>query len=138
MPRTIAFLFWFFSMTFITGNKLLWRFYHEKRTGIEEGKKRILIVGAGDAGEVISREIIKRYDLGFLAGFVDDDRDKIGKSIHGKKVLGITTEIGKLVRVKNIDSIVIAIPSASGKQIRKIVEQIPDKHVDIQTLPGLY
>ncbi len=137
-PRSVVFLFLFFSMTFIAGNKLLWRFYYEQHIILEKGKKRILIIGAGDAGDVISREIIKRPDLGFLVGFIDDDMGKRGKIIHGKKIFGNTGEIGKVIREKNIDSVVIAIPSASGKEIRKIVEQIPKKNVDIKTLPGLY
>lgn len=137
-PRTISFLFLFFNMTFISGNKLLWRFYFENRSGLERAKKRILIVGAGDAGDVLSREIIKRHDLGFLVGFVDDERAKVGKSIHGKKVFGTTNEIGKVIENYNIDSVVIAIPSANSKDIWKIVEKIPDKGIEIKALPGIY
>lgn len=137
-PRTVSFLILFFNLTFITGNKLLWRFYYEKKLSLEKGKKRILVVGAGDAGDVISREIIKRSDLGILVGFIDDDKNKIGKSIHGKKVLGTTVEIEKVIREKNVDSIIIAMPSANGKQIRTIINQIPKKDIDIKTLPGLY
>jgi FlaA1/EpsC-like NDP-sugar epimerase len=137
-PRTVSFLFLFFNMTFISGNKLLWRFYFENRSALKRGENRILIVGAGDAGDMLSREIIKRPDLGFLVGFVDDDRGKVGKSIHGKKVFGKTGETGEVIRKNNIDSVVIAIPSASGNDIRKIVDKIPGKGVDIKTLPGIY
>ncbi|MFW5787765.1 MAG: polysaccharide biosynthesis protein [Halanaerobiales bacterium] len=137
-PRTVSFLFLFFNMTFISGNKLLWRFCFENRSALKRGENRILIVGAGDAGDMLSREIIKRPDLGLLVGFVDDDRGKVGKNIHGKKVFGKTGEIGEVIRKNNIDSVIIAIPSASGSDIRKIVDKIPGKGIDIKTLPGIY
>ena len=137
-PRTVSLLFLFFNMTFIIGNKLLWRFHYENITGMEKGKKRILIVGAGDAGEVISREIIKRSDLGFLVGFVDDHKDKVGKNIHGKRVFGKTNELPKIIHEKKVDNVIIAIPSANGQQIRRIVKQISNKEIEINTLPGIY
>ncbi len=137
-PRTMAFLFFFFCLTFIMGNKLAWRFYFENKVRLKKGENRILLVGAGDAGEVISREIIKRSDLGFLVGFIDDDRNKIGKIIHGKKVLGTTKDIPDIIKEKDINNVIISMPSADGNQIRRIVEQIPRKGVNIKTLPGLY
>jgi len=120
------------------GNKLAWRFYFENKVRLKKGENRILLVGAGDAGEVISREIIKRSDLGFLVGFIDDDRNKIGKIIHGKKVLGTTKDIPDIIKEKDINNVIISMPSADGNQIRRIVEQIPRKGVNIKTLPGLY
>lgn len=136
-PQTIRFLFFFFSLTFIIGNKLVWRLYYESRIKMSGGKERILLVGAGDAGDIISREIMKRKDLGVLVGFVDDDRNKAGKSIHGKRVLGSTKDISKIIKERDISSVIISMPSANGKQIREIVEHIP-KIVNIRTLPGLY
>jgi FlaA1/EpsC-like NDP-sugar epimerase len=138
LPRTVFFLFFFFSISAIIGNKLLWRFYHENRLKVRKGNNRILVVGAGDAGDMISREIRRRTNLGTLVGFVDDDLNKNGMSVHGVKVLGTTEEIPQIVRDKSIDRVIIAIPSASGKRIRKIVNLIPDKGIDIKTLPGLY
>jgi len=116
----------------------MWRLYFEHRLSLKKGAKRILIVGAGDAGDVLSREILKRPDLGFLVGFVDDDKDKVGKNIHGKKVFGNTNKIGNIIIKNNIDSIIIAIPSANSKNIRKIIDKIPDQNIEIKTLPGIY
>ena len=142
LPRTIMFLFSYFMLTFLIGDKLLWRYYYFYRTKVkyskEKAKKRVLIVGAGDAGEVISREIIKRSDLGYLAGFIDDDKEKLGKTIHGKKVLGTTGDIEKVIKRNKVDSIIIAIPSATGKQIRNIFTHISNKEIEVKTLPGLY
>ncbi|GAF84281.1 unnamed protein product, partial [marine sediment metagenome] len=77
----------------MAGSRLVWRLYCERKGVFKKGKKRILIVGAGDAGEVISREIIRKPDLGKLVGFVDDNKEKIGNRIHNIKVLGSCKEI---------------------------------------------
>lgn len=138
IPRTVIFLFFFFSLSTLIGNKVFWRFYHENRLKMKKGNNRILVVGAGDAGDVISREISRRPNLGNLIGFVDDDKSKTGMNIHGRLVLGTTDDIPQLIQNKNVDQIIIAMPSASGKQIKRIVNRIPKKSVDIKTLPGLY
>jgi FlaA1/EpsC-like NDP-sugar epimerase len=138
LPRTLIALTWFFSLALIGGSRLLWRLYCEKRVRFKKGEERILIVGAGDAGEIISREIIRRPDLGELIGFVDDDKEKIGKRIHNKKVLNSIEKIDIIIKKEKIDTIIIAIPSASGKEIRRIIDNIKSKEVKIKTLPGLY
>jgi len=138
LPRTVIVLTWFFSLAFIGGSKLIWRLYCEKKNNHKKGGERVLIIGAGDAGEIISREIIKRRDLGTLIGFVDDDKEKIRKRIHNKMVFGSIKEINSIVEEEQINTVIIAIPTASGKQIRRIVDNIKNKEVKIKTLPGLY
>jgi len=137
-PRTVVALTWFFSMALVGGSRLVWRLYCERKGDLSRGQERILIVGAGDAGEVISREIIRRPDLGRLVGFVDDDKEKIGKRIHNKKVLGNVEEINDILEKEQVNTVIIAIPTASGKQIKRIVNNIKNKEVKIKTLPGLY
>ena len=138
LPRTLIALTWFFGLSLIGGSKLFWRLYCEKRVRFKKGEERILIVGAGDAGEIISREIIRRSDLGKLIGFVDDDKEKIGKRIHNKKVLNSIEKIDIIIKKEKIDTIIIAIPSATGEEIRRIIDNIKSKEVKIKTLPGLY
>jgi FlaA1/EpsC-like NDP-sugar epimerase len=87
-PRTVIALTWFFSLALVGGSKLVWRLYCERKSGFKKGEEKVLIIGAGDAGEVIAREIIKRGDLGTLIGFIDDDKEKIGKRIHNREVFG--------------------------------------------------
>lgn len=137
-PRTIVALTWFFSLALVGGSRLVWRLYCEKKSGFKKGGERVLIVGAGDAGEIISREIIKRCDLGTLVGFVDDDQEKIGREIHNKKILGSVEEINDILEKEQINTVIIAIPTASGKEIKRIVYNIKNKEVKIKTLPGLY
>jgi FlaA1/EpsC-like NDP-sugar epimerase len=137
LPTVLA-LTWFFSLAFIGGSRLVWRLYCERNGGFKGREERLLIVGAGDAGEVISREIIRKPDLGKLVGFVDDNKEKIGKRIHNIKVLGSVEEINDILEKEQIDTIIIAIPTASGKEIRRIIDNIKYRKVKIRTLPGLY
>lgn len=137
-PRTVVVLTWFFSLALVGGSRLVWRLYCERKGGLKKGEERILIVGAGDAGEVISREIIRRPDLGELVGFVDDDKEKIGKRIHNVKVLGNIEGINDILEKEQVSTVIIAIPTARGKEIKRIVDNIKNKEVKVKTLPGLY
>ena len=137
-PWTVKALTWFISVSLIGGSKLIWRLYWEKRVPFKRRKKRILIVGAGDAGEVICREMEKRKDLGGLVGFVDDDVTKIGSVIHNKKVLGSIDKISEIINKEKIDVVVITIPSAKGSEIRRIVDKINTQDVKIKIVPSLY
>ncbi|MCG2821623.1 MAG: polysaccharide biosynthesis protein, partial [Candidatus Atribacteria bacterium] len=76
--------------------------------------------------------------LGKLVGFVDDDKEKVGKRIHNVKVLGNVERINDILEKEQVSTVIIAIPTASGKQIRRIVDNIKNKEVKIKTLPGLY
>jgi len=131
-------LTWFFSLALVGGSRLVWRLYCERKGTLSRGQERILIVGAGDAGEVISREIIRRPDLGKLVGFVDDDNEKMGKRIHNVKVLGNIEGINDILEKEQVSTVIITIPTASGKEIKRIVDNIKNKEVKIKTLPGLY
>jgi len=137
-PRTVVVLTWFFSLALVGGSRLVWRLYCERKGALNKGQERILIVGAGDAGEVISREIIRRPDLGNLVGFVDDDKEKVGKRIHNIKILENVEGINDILEKEQISTVIIAIPTASGKEIRRIIDNIKNKEVKIKTLPGLY
>lgn len=137
-PRTVVALTWFFSLALVGGSRLVWRLYCERKGTLDRGQERILIVGAGDAGEVISREIIRRPDLGKLVGFVDDDKEKIGKRIHNREVFGSVKEINNILKKEEINTVIIAIPTAKGKEIKRIIDNIKNKKVKIKILPGLY
>ncbi len=99
---------------------------------------RVLIVGAGQAGEKILREIMDnnalRYDV---VGFIDDDPGKIGRSIHGIKVLGGVDHLPGFVEREKIQLILIAVPSASGEQVRRIAEICQKTGVSYKILPGI-
>jgi FlaA1/EpsC-like NDP-sugar epimerase len=138
LPRTVITLTWFFSLAFIGGSRLVWRLYWEGRTPLKRREERILIVGAGDAGEIICREIEKRKDLGVLVGFVDDDIAKVGRIIRNKKVLGSIDKINEVIDQEKVGLVVIAIPSAKGNEVRRIIDKIKKRDIKIKIVPGLY
>jgi len=99
---------------------------------------RVLIIGAGAAGEKILREILDNYTLHYeVVGFVDDDPTKQGRSIHGVPVLGTVTHLQKVLQKEDIQQILIAVPSASGDQIRRIVEACQKCNTSYKILPGI-
>ena len=101
-------------------------------------RKRVLIVGAGAAGEKILREILENYQIHYeVIGFIDDDPAKHGRSIHGVPVLGHLDDMHEIIEGKNIGEILIAIPSASGEQMRRIIEICKGCNIFYKTLPGI-
>jgi FlaA1/EpsC-like NDP-sugar epimerase len=100
--------------------------------------KKVLIIGAGAAGEKILREIIENYQLPYkVVGFIDDDPDKKGRSIHGIPVLGDVDNLPDILEKENVQEILIAIPSASGEQIRHVVEACQKCAVSYKIVPGI-
>ena len=101
-------------------------------------RERILVVGAGAAGEKILREIIENDHLPYaMIGFIDDDRKKQGRSIHGVPVLGSLNELARIVEEQVIKEVLIAVPSATGDQVRRIVAACKACQVSYKTLPGI-
>jgi FlaA1/EpsC-like NDP-sugar epimerase len=102
------------------------------------GKKRLLIIGAGDAGEKILREIYDNPRLEYqVVGFLDDDLNKRGMRIHGVPVLGPLEILNILAQEGVIDEILIAIPSASARKMRKIIEACEATGLRFRTKPGI-
>jgi FlaA1/EpsC-like NDP-sugar epimerase len=122
------------------------RTYFSSRSRIEEAevfrrpkhRTRVLIIGAGDAGEKILREIFENYQLHYeVAGFIDDDPAKQGRAIHGVSVLGTMEELRDLIGKMEVNELLIAIPSAGGEQLRRIVDICKDCRIPYKTLPGI-
>src|SRR5882724_324223 len=100
--------------------------------------KRVLIYGAGDAGELIVRDMRHNPLYGYEPiGFFDDDPAKQGRRIHGVKVLGGRDEIARIMADKRPDAVVIAIPRAAASVLRSIVQALEGYKIPIQTLPSL-
>jgi len=104
----------------------------------KEKTKRIIIVGAGQAGESVLREIKRNINLPIeVVGMIDDDPKKHNQIIHGVKVIGTSEKISQLSEQYHADEIIIAIPSASGSELRRIVKLCQNTRVRFKTLPGL-
>ncbi|MEW6378545.1 MAG: nucleoside-diphosphate sugar epimerase/dehydratase [bacterium] len=113
--------------------KIIWR-----KSNHDAGRKRkVLIIGAGDAGEMILREINNNPALGYtVVGFLDDDPDKINRFIHGVKVLGNIQRITSLVKDIDLSEIIIAIPSASEEKMRSMVTCCQKTGIQCKIIPG--
>lgn len=139
MPRTVYLLSWFLDIALIGGSRLLVRIQYNLRNSLKEASTRVLIVGAGDAGAIIAREIQQRYSgVKKLIGFIDDDRHKHNQMLFGVRVLGSRSDIGRIAEQHRIQEIIIALPSVGGSVLREIVSQCNKTHCKVQTVPGLY
>jgi FlaA1/EpsC-like NDP-sugar epimerase len=134
-----------FSLILIAGIRLAIRFllstatFSLNKNGINGNEhKKMIIIGAGDAGEKVVREIYDNPKMKYrIAGFVDDDKNKVGKQIHGIKVLGKIDELKEVAKSEGVDKILIAAPSAVGKDMRRIVEICDATKISYKTLPGM-
>ncbi|MBW1698680.1 MAG: polysaccharide biosynthesis protein [Deltaproteobacteria bacterium] len=145
--RAVLVIDFVLTLLFIGGFRVAIRLYHYrpssngmfKRAKKEKGRsKRILIIGAGDAGEKLLREIMENPGSGYtVAGFIDDSAKKIRQTIHGVPVLGTLQEMGQLAKQYEVDQIIIAAPSASAMQMRRMVNFCKSTGLPYKTLPGL-
>ncbi len=100
--------------------------------------KGVLIIGAGDCGEKISREFFENPSVkSHVVGFLDDDVSKVGRKIHGIPVLNIIDELGYTVESTGVHDVIIAIPSAGEEQMRHIVDLCKKADVDFKTVPNM-
>jgi FlaA1/EpsC-like NDP-sugar epimerase len=100
--------------------------------------KRILVIGAGSAGQMIVRETWQNPSLKMsVVGFIDDDPEKKEGRFHGVPVLGTRNDIVSVCRKKKINEVIIAIPSASGKDLRAIVKSCRETCIAFKTLPSV-
>lgn len=100
---------------------------------------RVLVVGAGDAGALVARELAKHTELGYEAlGFVDDDSAKQGLRVHGLAVLGRLSDLPRLVQDLAANEVIVAMPSVGGAIVRQIVDSVGKQDVTVKTLPGMY
>jgi len=101
--------------------------------------KRVLLIGAGDAGNMVAKELSQRTDLGMeVAGFVDDDPKKFNAVIQGVRIFGSTAQIPEIVKRLKIDEAIITITNASSREIRRIVELCEGEGVKVKIVPGLF
>lgn len=136
VPRSVFPLHALLLGFLVGGPRLLYRWYKDHRLSLGPGQ-RVLIVGAGSGGEMLARDLLRTHSGKYKpVGFVDDDRRKQGKEIHGFRVFGATHSIPEVVREHVIDLIVIAIPSATSKAMRRIVQACETAGIPFRTLPG--
>lgn len=140
-PRSIFILDWLLLLGLIIASRLIWRVYREtvilpllqKVKGL-----RTLIVGAGEVGSMLLKEIRRQSDSAFtIVGFVDDDPRLSGMKLHGVPVMGSTARLADLIDLYSIEDVIIAVPSASGTTIRDIIKSCDHLKVRFKTLPAI-
>jgi len=100
--------------------------------------KRVILVGAGDAGEMILRESQRRPQGGYrVVGFVDDNVEKINRDIHGVEILGPVNALPRITKEKYVDEIIITISSATREEMRRIIEVCRKTNLPYKTIPSL-
>jgi len=136
-PRSVFIIDLMLTIGVIGGMRFAVRAYTESARQ-HTAEVNALIIGAGRAGGVIARELQLNEKLGYnLVGFVDDDPAKKGERIHGIKVLGKTGDLPWIIGKHDVSQILIAIPTATGKQMQKIINLCVESRVEFKTLPAL-
>jgi FlaA1/EpsC-like NDP-sugar epimerase len=141
LPRSVAVLDWLLLLGAVAGTRLIARTLIERpgAASLVARGKEVIIVGAGDAAQLVIREMQRTPALGYTPiGLVDDDPRKKDLRVHGVRVLGTTPQLAHILRDNKPDEVLIAIPSASGEDRRRIVDVARDARVPVKTLPGLY
>ncbi len=141
-PRSVLAIDWLLSLLAVGGLRFALRLLSESRSGrvgIEGKSKRILIVGAGDAGALVVREMQKNPQLNLSpVCFVDDDESKLKQRVHDVPVEGTLDDLGRVIDNWFIQEVIIAIPSAPGAVVRQVIDICRVKDVPFRTMPGIY
>src|SRR3954468_8515054 len=141
LPRSIAVMDLLLTAALIGGVRLAVRSVVERppRGSVRAKGREVLIVGAGEAGQLIAREMQRSPELRETPiGFVDDDPRKRGMRIFGLKVLGTTDQLPRLLDDVEPDDVIIAIPSAPGIVREKVVGACRERDIPVRTLPGVF
>ena len=139
IPRSVMIITWLLDLGAIGASRLMFKINLDLVTESKGGRENLLIVGAGDAGAMLAREL-EQNDAATISivGFVDDDEKKQKGRLAGFPILGTTRDIPAVVRKHKIDTIVIAIPSADGDAVRRIDRQCRKTGANVRIMPGIY
>jgi len=141
-PRSALLIDWLLTLVLVGGFRFSLRIISETQNVSSisyKGNRRVLIVGAGDAGALVVREMQKNSQLRLTpVCFLDDDPNKQKKQIHGVPVVGTLSELARIVQIRHIHEVIIAIPSAPGEVIRRVTDACRMKGIPFRTMPGIF
>jgi FlaA1/EpsC-like NDP-sugar epimerase len=136
-PRSVPLIDLFLTIMVVGGARFVVRAYTE-RVSTCSSQRPTLVIGAGKAGSNLMRELKQNSQLSYnVVGFVDDDPSKKGIKIHGVKVLGSTDILDDLIAKYQIECVLIAIPSARGRQVAEILRKVRECRVEFKILPAI-
>ncbi|MBW9257989.1 MAG: polysaccharide biosynthesis protein [Candidatus Thiodiazotropha sp. (ex. Lucinisca nassula)] len=137
VPRSVPVIHAILLVMLLSGPRLIYRLLKDRHLDLAPGK-RVLIVGSGKAGEMLARDILRNRRGDFRpVAFVDDKQRRQGREIHGLPVAGTSDDIPALCDELSIDIIMLAIPSASSSQMRRVVEFCESSGVPFRSVPQL-
>jgi FlaA1/EpsC-like NDP-sugar epimerase len=141
MPRSALGIDWLLSLVLIGGSRFAVRILAEQSMARRaDGRgKRALVVGAGDAGALVVRELQKSSPLNLTpVGFLDDDPGKQRHTIYGVTVIGKVDDLPLVIDLHKIDIVIIAIPSAPGALVRMVNDVCRVRGIPSRTVPGVF
>lgn len=138
IPRSVFFIYGFVLLVLLSAGRIVYLALSIRNWKAITGGAKTLIVGAGDAGTILLRAIESEKSLQIsIVGLVDDDLSKQGRSIMGYPVLGGTADIIELAKTKEIEQIFVAIPSATGPQMLRIIDYCKQTGASVRVVPSL-
>ena len=145
VPRSVFILTWLLDVLLSGGVRILPKLYYERGKKLLKLKlkfkrgRRVLVVGAGDAGFLVVKELLRQEEAALVpVGFLDDDVEKLNLKIIGLPIWGNRQDLIRVVKEQDIQEVLIAMPSASGEVIGEIVEKCRQAKVPVRTLPRMY
>ena len=139
IPRSIYILSWMLDIGAVGISRLAYKVNLDMVTERHGERKQVLIIGAGDAGAMLVREIEQNNAATMtIIGFLDDDLKKVGSRLSGFPILGRVDDISRVTREKHVDEIIVAIPSAEGTIVRRIADSCRLTGCEVKIMPGLY
>ncbi|HWR66156.1 MAG TPA: nucleoside-diphosphate sugar epimerase/dehydratase [Bellilinea sp.] len=142
--RSVFVIDWLLSLVAVGGLRLTLRLIAELQqnqanTGVVSRSKRVLVVGAGDAGAMVVRELQKNPQINLIpVGFLDDNPNKQRQQIHGVPIVGTITDLTRVLDRLRVNEVIIAIPSAPGRIVRTVADIARLKGIPFRTMPGIY
>jgi len=137
-PRSVVILDWILCMGLVGGARMLNRQFREIRFSRRSKERRALIIGAGDAGETLLREINHSFSLDYdIVGFVDDDHRRALARIHGVVVHGTIADLSELCATLDVAELLLAIPSVGGHDRQRIIRECLKTGLPLKTVPSL-
>lgn len=136
-PRTVYILEALLSIGMLAGVRLISRILTESVSEISTSRRKVTLIGAGSAAQMVIREINRMKDIYEAVGCVDDDESKLGIRLQGVPVIGSVDQLPVLLATNPVDEILIAVPSATGKQMQRFVQICEQCGTRFKTVPTL-
>ena len=136
VPRSILILYPLFLFLGLSIPRLMYRWYKDHRLYLSQAQKKAIIIGAGRAGEMLVRDMLRTNEF-LPIGFLDDSKDKISRDIHGVRVLDFIDEIEKILNGYEVHLVVIAIRNVNNKKMRTIIRSCSENNIECRIIPNM-